>query len=153
MFDRFAVSITTSITVNMTALEERININIAARLRSSSPTPTPPQTQSVTQSSIQKKRRNKKTRLQYKRRILQQANVKSTSESTLSSNIIQISLLSIIQYWIAKQVIRETAYLCSNTSLFICQYTPILLAFQYTSNLLALSPGYIEYIEEIEVIG
>ena len=107
----------------------------------------------VIQPSIQKKKRNEKTRRQYKRRTLRQANAKSTMEkksTPSSSDTTKISLLSTIQYWTAKQVIRESA---CNASLFTCQHGSSLLAFQPTFSLLALSPGYMEHTEDMEAIG
>ena len=118
------------------------------------PAPLSQSTQSSMQSVIQqKKKRNEKTRQQYKRRTLQQANVKSTVEkksTPSSSDTTKTSLLSTIQYWTAKQVIRESA---CNASLFTCQHGSSLLAFQPTFSLLALSPGYMEHTEDMEATG
>ena len=108
---------------------------------------TPPQAQQVTQ---RKKKRNEKTRRQYKRRTLQQAKSTMKKKSTLSSSdTTQTSLLSTIQYWTTKQVMRESA---CNTPLFTCQHTPIFLAFQHAL-LLAFPAEYIEYMKKMEAIG
>ena len=113
-----------------------------------------------TQPSIQKKKRNEKTRRQYKRRTLQQ--MKSIPSN---SDTIQTSLLSTLPSQTTKQVMRESAcnaplFTCQHALLFTYQHT-LLLAYQHGSSLLAfqhalllaLSPEYMDYMEQMEATG
>ena len=131
------------------------------------PIPPPPEQQEVPQptTSSKKKLRNEKTRQQYKRRTLQQANAEQNAENTpekatsCNTSTVNTSQLSIAPHQAIKQSDRDSASYFSNSSKIHgwnsfrlcllakpCHYTML-------ASPLASLPGYMEYAEEMEATG